>query len=193
VKATNARAAVAFNEAVNRRDLAALGELMTDGHAFTDSDANVVAGKEEVLKAWEGFFEAFPDYRNEWSRVIPAGGTLVAVGRSICSDRAASPWPGDLGGHHSRRQGLGVACLRGHSGESPPAGNRRRELADAFDRAERTRSPPAKEAGRDACSARERPMTQAGDAPQASSRCCRPSRAGSDGSARRRTPSAAPS
>ena len=58
---------------------------MTYGHAFTDSDANVFSGKAEVLKAWEGFFEAFPDYRNEWSRVTLTGGTLVAVGRSICS------------------------------------------------------------------------------------------------------------
>ena len=81
----DARAVVAFNEAINRRDLAALGGLMTDDHAFIDSNANVVAGRHEVLKAWEGFFEAFPDYRNEWSRVMPIGGALIALGQSACS------------------------------------------------------------------------------------------------------------
>jgi hypothetical protein len=81
----DARAALAFNEAINRRELAALGRLMTDDHAFIDSDANVVAGKDEALKAWEGFFEAFPDYRNEWSQVMPVDHGLIAVGRSVCS------------------------------------------------------------------------------------------------------------
>ena len=62
---------------------------MTDGHRFVDADENVLAGKAEVLKAWEGFFTTFPDYRNDWSRVIPAGGTLIALGRSVCSTEPA--------------------------------------------------------------------------------------------------------
>ncbi len=53
-------AAIAFNEAINRRDLRSLSRLMTDDHTFIDSDDNVLAGKEEALKAWEGFFDAFP-------------------------------------------------------------------------------------------------------------------------------------
>ena len=43
-----------FNEAINRRDLDALGELMTDDHTFIDSAGNVLAGKEESLGAWRG-------------------------------------------------------------------------------------------------------------------------------------------
>lgn len=86
-------AAVAFNEAINRRDLDALDELMTDGHTFIDSDGNVFAGRNRVLEAWQGFFEAFPDYRNEWARVIPMGRTVIAVGRSVCSTEPALDGP----------------------------------------------------------------------------------------------------
>jgi ketosteroid isomerase-like protein len=86
-------AAVAFNEAINRRDLDALGRLMTDDHTFIDSDDNILAGKEEVLNAWEGFFEAFPDYRNDWAKVTSSGGTLTALGRSVCSTEPALDGP----------------------------------------------------------------------------------------------------
>lgn len=58
---------------------------MTDDHAFIDSNGDVFAGKEEVLRAWAGFFAAFPDYRNEWSEVLTIGGIVVALGRSVCS------------------------------------------------------------------------------------------------------------
>ena len=86
-------AAIAFNEAINRRDLDSLDRLMADDHTFIDSDDNVLSGKEEVLKAWEGFFEAFSDYRNDWSKVMPVGGTLTAVGRSVCSTEPALDGP----------------------------------------------------------------------------------------------------
>lgn len=66
---------------------------MTDGHTFIDSDDNVLAGKAEVLKAWEGFSNSFPDYRNDWSRVIPTGGTLFARGRSVCATEPALDGP----------------------------------------------------------------------------------------------------
>ena len=86
-------AAVAFNEAINQRDLDALDGLMTDDHTFIDSDGKVLAGRQRVLEAWRGFFETFPDYRNEWSRVIPMGGTVIAVGRSVCSTEPALDGP----------------------------------------------------------------------------------------------------
>jgi ketosteroid isomerase-like protein len=78
-------AVIAFNEAINRRDLPALEDLMTDDHTFIDSAGGVVSGKQAVLNAWEGFFRAFPDYRNEWSTVVAKDGALVALGSSACS------------------------------------------------------------------------------------------------------------
>jgi ketosteroid isomerase-like protein len=42
---------------------------MTEDHTFVDSAGNAVAGRQRVLDAWRGFFDAFPDYRNEWAEV----------------------------------------------------------------------------------------------------------------------------
>ena len=42
--------AVAFNEAINHRDLQGLRELMTDDRMFIESDGNLIRGKEEVLQ-----------------------------------------------------------------------------------------------------------------------------------------------
>jgi ketosteroid isomerase-like protein len=82
---TQEQVAVAFNEAINARDLDALRALMADGHRFVDSAGTVVAGTERVLGAWRGFFDAFPDYRNEWVEAIPTRGRLIALGRSVCA------------------------------------------------------------------------------------------------------------
>jgi ketosteroid isomerase-like protein len=86
-------AAIAFNEAINRRDLGALEALMTGGHTFIDAEGNRVAGKDAVLDAWRGFFAAFPDYRNDWATVTSIGETVVAVGRSSCSNEPALRGP----------------------------------------------------------------------------------------------------
>jgi uncharacterized protein (TIGR02246 family) len=87
------RVVIAFNEAINRRDLDALAELMTDDHRFVDSAGSVVAGKDEVLAAWEGFFESFPDYRNDWGEVSSRDAVVTATGRSLCSNEPALDGP----------------------------------------------------------------------------------------------------
>jgi ketosteroid isomerase-like protein len=87
------RVAIAFNEAINRRDLEALAALMTDDHTFVDSGGSVLAGKDDVLAAWEGFFESFPDYRNVWSEVTSKDHTVSAMGRSVCSNEPALDGP----------------------------------------------------------------------------------------------------
>ena len=79
------RASLAFNDAINRRDLAALRSLMTEDHTFIDSDDNVVSGREDVINAWKEFFDAFGDYRNVWARVTTNHEVLVAIGRSVCA------------------------------------------------------------------------------------------------------------
>jgi uncharacterized protein (TIGR02246 family) len=84
---------LAFNEAINRRDLDALADLMTDDHTFVDSAGSVLAGKEAVLAAWEGFFESFPDYRNDWSEVTATDVAVTATGRSHCSNEPALDGP----------------------------------------------------------------------------------------------------
>jgi ketosteroid isomerase-like protein len=85
--------AIAFNDAINRRDLDALAGLITDDHRFVDSVDAVVAGRRAVLEAWSGFLAAYPDYRNEWSEVTPTGDGLIAVGRSVCPSEPALDGP----------------------------------------------------------------------------------------------------
>jgi uncharacterized protein (TIGR02246 family) len=87
------RVAIAFNEAINSRDLEALAALMTDDHTFVDPAGTVVAGRDAVVAAWEGFFGSFPDYRNIWSEVTSEDHEVTAVGRSVCSNEPALDGP----------------------------------------------------------------------------------------------------
>jgi ketosteroid isomerase-like protein len=75
----------AFNDCVNRRDLAGLTALMTEEHTFTDLAGAVVAGLPACREAWRGFFAAFPDYRNVFAEVTVRGDVLVVIGHSVCS------------------------------------------------------------------------------------------------------------
>jgi ketosteroid isomerase-like protein len=77
--------ALAFNDAITARDIAALGDLMSDDHTFIDSAGRVTCGREDALEAWRGFFEAFPDYRNVWTTVTTRGERLTAIGQSVCA------------------------------------------------------------------------------------------------------------
>jgi ketosteroid isomerase-like protein len=79
------RLVLAFNEAINERDLETLRGLMTEDHAFIDSDGNAVSGKRDVTAAWEGFFASFPDYRNSWEQLISRGEVIIAIGHSDCA------------------------------------------------------------------------------------------------------------
>lgn len=76
----------AFNQAINDRDLAAVAALMTDTHRFVDVAGSTVEGKSACVEAWRGFFDSFPDYRNEFSHIATSGESVVEVeGRSVCS------------------------------------------------------------------------------------------------------------
>ena len=80
---------IAFNDAINARDIDALGLLMHEQHRFVDSAGAVVEGKPACIEAWRGFFAAFPDYRNIFDDVRSDGPGAVEVrGRSECSTPA---------------------------------------------------------------------------------------------------------
>jgi hypothetical protein len=87
--AADEAAVLAFNDAINAQDLDALGRLMHDQHRFVDSAGAAVTGKSACLEAWQGFFDAFPDYRNIFDSVRSgAAGTVDVRGRSECSEPA---------------------------------------------------------------------------------------------------------
>jgi len=75
-----------FNAAITAHDLDALSALITDEHRFVDSAGQAVTGRVAVLEAWSNFFSAFPDYRNEFHRVIVRTDIVVMSGDSHCTD-----------------------------------------------------------------------------------------------------------
>jgi ketosteroid isomerase-like protein len=80
------RTVLRFNDGINGRDIDALAALMTNDHRFIDSADATIMGKASALKAWEGFFTTFPDYRNVFDRVEFRGDTVAVAGHSKCSD-----------------------------------------------------------------------------------------------------------
>jgi ketosteroid isomerase-like protein len=77
--------ALLFNEAINARDLARLVACMTDDHRFIDPENHVVSGREAVERAWRGFFDSFPDYRNHFETLTSRDERVFVLGRSSCS------------------------------------------------------------------------------------------------------------
>ncbi|MFE5813907.1 YybH family protein [Streptomyces sp. NPDC056479] len=74
-----------FNAAINDRNLDDLASLMSDDHAFVDSEGGTVRGKRACVEAWRGFFAAFPDYRNTFTEVTVRDDVVVVSGYSVCS------------------------------------------------------------------------------------------------------------
>ena len=73
-----------FNEAITNQDIDGLAVLMTDDHVFIDSANTEFRGKDKALQAWQGFFEAFPEYKNVFDQVEAKTDTVVILGHSIC-------------------------------------------------------------------------------------------------------------
>jgi ketosteroid isomerase-like protein len=55
--------ALAFVDAINAGDLAAIRALMTDGHTFTDAKDLSYSGANMMIGGWKHFLHAFPEYR----------------------------------------------------------------------------------------------------------------------------------
>ena len=75
-----------FNDCISRRDLAGLDQLLTNDHEFVDSAGSRVRSREAVRQAWDNFFHAFPDYRNEFDHIVVEGNSVCIRGRSFCAD-----------------------------------------------------------------------------------------------------------
>ena len=57
---SNADLVVAFNEAINARDLPALAALMHEQHEFVDPAGASLEGRAACIEAWRGFSRRFP-------------------------------------------------------------------------------------------------------------------------------------
>jgi ketosteroid isomerase-like protein len=71
-----------FNDAINARDLDRLSSLMTEDHRFIDSAGSIVDGKPSCIDAWRRFFDAFPDYCNEFDHLEAYDDVVTVRGRS---------------------------------------------------------------------------------------------------------------
>jgi len=70
----------AFVAAINRHDLAALADLMTEDHTFIDSLGRRVAGRKEMIEGWKAYFAMFPDFEIRADTTLTANGTIAVFG-----------------------------------------------------------------------------------------------------------------
>ena len=75
-----------FNLCITENDVDGISRLITDNHVFTDSAGTTISGKQAVLAAWNGFFAAFPGYRNAFKHYAERGDSIAIAGRSFSSD-----------------------------------------------------------------------------------------------------------
>ena len=79
--------ALQFNECITNADLNGLSNLMTEDHIFIDTANNRIKGKDNnIVQAWQPFFNRYPGYRNIFENIVVRGSTVIMQGYSICSD-----------------------------------------------------------------------------------------------------------
>jgi len=77
--------ALQFNDRISDRDVDGLGLMMTEDHTFIDKPGEVTRGRKIMIKGWAEFFEAYPDYRNVFTRIEARGSQVIMLGHSECS------------------------------------------------------------------------------------------------------------
>ena len=70
----------AFIAAINRHDLAALADLMSEDHAFVDPIGRRVSGRKEMIAGWKAYFAMFPDYEILVDTTLTDNGTVAIFG-----------------------------------------------------------------------------------------------------------------
>ena len=73
--------ALQFNECITNADLKGLANLMTEDHVFCDTANNRIKGKDNnIVQAWEPFFNFDPGYRNIFENIVARGSTVIMQG-----------------------------------------------------------------------------------------------------------------
>jgi len=76
------KVALAFVEAINAGSAARLGELMTEDHAFIDSDGAEYRGKSTMVPGWNDYFAMVSDYRIAVGETFASGRTVMMAGEA---------------------------------------------------------------------------------------------------------------
>jgi len=74
--------AQAFIRAINRQDVDALAELMTEQHRFIDSMGTVFDGRETLRRGWTKYFQMVPDYTVAVDETFCDGPVVVMLGNA---------------------------------------------------------------------------------------------------------------
>ena len=69
-----------FNNAINEGNVELLSRLMTEDHTFIDASGAAHSGVKEMTEGWTEFFRMFPDYKNNFERILQDGNLVVALG-----------------------------------------------------------------------------------------------------------------
>jgi ketosteroid isomerase-like protein len=70
----------AFIAAINRHDLAALADLMSEDHTFIDSLGGRVSGRKEMTTGWKAYFAMFPEFKILVDTTLNDRGTVAVFG-----------------------------------------------------------------------------------------------------------------
>jgi len=69
-----------FIESINSANVDRIYNLITNDHVFVDSQDNKMIGKENIKKAWIGYFSLFPDYKIEITDTLQNDSLIVMLG-----------------------------------------------------------------------------------------------------------------
>jgi ketosteroid isomerase-like protein len=69
-----------FIESINSANIDNLCNLMSNDHVFIDSRGNNMVGKDNIKKAWIGYFGLFPDYKIEITDTLQNDSIIVLLG-----------------------------------------------------------------------------------------------------------------
>jgi uncharacterized protein (TIGR02246 family) len=72
--------AQAFIRAINRQDVDALADLMTEQHRFIDSMGTVFDGRETLRRGWTKYFQMVPDYTVAVDETFRDGPVVAMLG-----------------------------------------------------------------------------------------------------------------
>ncbi len=76
--------ALQFNQYINDQNIHALSNLMTENHSCIIKEEEARIGKETMTKAWQDFFNMFPDYKNHFTKIESRENFVIIIGFSTC-------------------------------------------------------------------------------------------------------------
>ncbi|MEW6410838.1 MAG: nuclear transport factor 2 family protein [Candidatus Zixiibacteriota bacterium] len=80
---TPKQVALRFAEAISKRDVDALYDLMTDDHTFIDGMGEQISGKERMRDGWRGYYTMVPDYAIEVTESFESGNIVAMLGEAF--------------------------------------------------------------------------------------------------------------